>query len=624
MSIRESVRIASCALILATPSFAATVPPQARALFERHVQASGGRAAFLADSGWHAIGQLTDSGLEGRTDLWAARPARLARSERVGTLRARVGTDGRSAWSTDLTSRQVTPLEGEDRDAFIGEAWFQSERWAEEQTDARRVTLGSSAFVGDRVLQAVEVTPPIGPAKVLWFDDRTGLLSRLTHLRDQHRWDETYSAWRTMAGRKRPTRMTSGDPRFAAGFREVRIDSVVAWIPNDTLFAPPASRLRPVTWLKAKGVARLPFRYRGGHVWLRASVNGQPPADFILDTGCSLSAFDEAFARKAGLVLEGDLVVQGVGGYDTGGFARVRSVRVLAGDGDGVEVRDLQVAVVELQQEMQTFEWDKPAGLLGYDFLSRFVVEIDFDHSLVTLHDPATYQHRGGGEAIPMELRNNIPTVEVTLERACTGRFIVDVGNAFVLAVHSDQVEKCGLFGRQRPKLDQWGGGIGGGFPVTVCRLDSVRIGPFTWAEPIAGLTTYRRGGVGSTEVQGNIGTSVLDRFHCTFDYARSTLWLEPSAKHAERERYSRSGLFVTRLSGRVVVGGVVRRSPAEDAGLRPRDVIKSVNGRAIERFTQEELERVLHAGDIGSIVRVTYERDLHDHDAELTLADVL
>jgi len=167
-------------------------------------------------------------------------------------------------------------------------------------------------------------------------------------------------------------------------------------------------------------------------------------------------------------------------------------------------------------------------------------------------------------------------------------------------------------------------GGIGGAFPETVCRLDSVRIGPFSWTEPVAGLTIHHMGAAGSKDVQGNLGTSVLDRFKCTFDYARGQLWLEPGSRFALRDRFSRSGIFLVHWSGRVYVAAVVRHSPGEDAGLKVRDVVKSVNGRPAEEWTQEQLEALLDEGAIGSVVKLTVERDLVDQAVELTLADVL
>lgn len=613
------------ALLLAPLPATADQDADARAALARYVEVTGGRAAFLGDTSVHVRGRLADASLGGRFESWAAWPARYAQTEQLGTIRTRQGSDGDAAWRTDLTSRKVTVLEGKDREALLGEAWFANEQWAREDLGGGKILLGQSAFMAGRAMRAVEVIPPTGNRRYLWFDGETGLLDRITHFRDQHTWIETLSGWKTLAGRKRATLLTMGEKQWPETYRELKVDSVWSGTPiANSVFSPPASNLRPISWLKGKGVARIPFRYRSGAVWIRASVNGGAMADFILDTGCSLSAFDKTYARNTGLELEGTMVAQGVGGYDTGGFAQIRTLRVAAASGDGVEIRDLKVAVLELQNEMQTFDWNKPAGLIGYDFLSRFVVDLDFDQRILTLYEPATYVYTGGGQALPMTLHSNIPTVEITLDGGCTGRFIVDVGNAFVLSVNAGQIEKCGLFGGTRKQLQQWGSGIGGSFPVSVCRMDSVRLGPFGWTQPIVGLTTYRRGGLGSKEIQGNIGTSVLQRFHCTFDYSRGQLWLEPGQRYPEKEGYSRSGLFVTRWSGRIYVAGVVRKSPGDVAGLKPRDVLKRVNGKPIEGFTQEQLERLLEDSPVGTLVTLTIERDLRDQTLEVTLADIL
>jgi hypothetical protein len=243
---------------------------------------------------------------------------------------------------------------------------------------------------------------------------------------------------------------------------------------------------------------------------------------------------------------------------------------------------------------------------------------------VITLWDPATYTHQGPGTPIPMTLNGNIPTVEMTLNRNCKGTYIVDVGNASVLSVGAEQVMNCRLLALQHKEVQHWVGGIGGAFQENVTRLDSLRLGPFLFQEPVAGLTTHHQGSSGSLEVQGNIGTTVLERFRCTFDYARGTLWLAPAARFAEREAFTRSGLWYTRWAGVVVVFGVVKDSPAEAAGLKIRDVLRAVNGRSVEKMTAEDLDRVLRDGKAGSTIKLTYERELKEETVDLTLADVL
>lgn len=622
---RSAAALLALALLGSTPATSrAEVTTKAQALIDRYIEATGGTEALTADTLLHVKGRLTSSGLPGTFEMWWAAPDRLLLAEKKGTIRSRFAVQGETAWRTDMTSKQVAPMQGTDLDYMRSEAWFVSEQWARGAAGAT-IVRGASAFNKGRALESLVITAPAGGRKELWFDEKTGLLARITHQRDGRTGHEDVSGWKLLAGRKRWTVATSGDSLFPASFRRELVDSVRIEAPP-TGFAPPSSQLAPTAWLKKPGIARFPFRYRGGHVWVRASINGSAMSDFILDTGCTSTAVDRMWAHTNGIAFEGAMAAQGVGGYSEGGFAHARTLRVVGANGDGVEIRDLKLVALELEDDLSSEDWYKSAGLLGYDFLARFVVELDFDQRMVTLYDPATFRYAGQGAALPMTLYANIPTVEVTLNGTCKGTYIVDVGNATVLSVHTKQVERCGLLGgwSRGKTVRHWVGGVGGSFPETVCRLDSVRVGPFLWEKPIAGLTLHTWGMVGSSEIQGNLGTSVLERFKCTFDYARGTLWLEPGAKYPEADGFNRSGLWVAQWSGAVVVAAVVDGSPAAEAGLKVRDRLRSVNGVAIERWKQEDLDQLLINGATGTVVKLTIERELMPQQIELTLADVL
>lgn len=604
---------------------ASTTDPllRAREILERYVEVTGGRAALEADSVLHRTGQSVSSGMEGTWQDWRIGTDRMLKFETTGMLRQKQGFDGVTGWTTDFTSKKVGPIEGKDLDALRSTTWFESEEWARDTT--WRAVLGSAAFLSGKAMQSVMVKPPVGPKKVLWFDQGTGLLARITHTRDQYEWNEEVSGWKKLAGRKRPTIFTTGMPQFPTSFTKITVDSITATAPRErNAFARPVTTAVPVAWMGAKEKVELPFRYRSGHVWVNLSVNGAPPAEFILDTGAFNTCLDRGYAATLGLTGEGEHTAQGVGGYDTFGFTKLRSLTWATPAGVGVQVKDLRAGVIGLQNSLSSAEWGRTAGLLGYDVLSRFTLELDFDRQVLTLYDPATYKHTGPGTPIPMTLHGNIPTVELTLNGKCTGDYIVDVGNATVLTVNAEQVDACRLLWMRKKDVTHMVGGIGGVFTESVCRMDSAQIGPFHMAGPIVGLSTHHMGGSGSKEIQGNIGTSVLERFRCTFDYAGGTLWLEPGARYDEPEAFTRSGLWYTRWAGVVIVHGVVKGSPAEEAGFKIRDVLRAVNGRPIDRWTPEQLDRVLKDGKAGTQVKVTYERDLKEEAVELTLADVL
>jgi hypothetical protein len=620
---RGLARLSLCSLVVVSAASARAGVPSARAVIERYIQATGGPAALAADTVLHVFGHVTDAGMQGTFEAWTQAPARALRVDRVGTLRTKAGIDGATAWRTDLTSKRANPVEGKDLEAMRSDVWFATEQWARDSTC--KALLGQSSFLSGHALQGVDLTPPVGPMQTLWFDQKTGFLARVTHHRDQHEWNEELSVWKTLAGRKRATVAEVGMVQFPSSYHREQVDSLWAEGPKDlTAFAMPGNTATPVVWTGAKGKIELPFRYSRGHVWVKLSVNGAEPSEFILDTGAFNTCLDRSYAQTIGLSGQGEYGAQGVGGYDTFGFTPLKSVRWSNGKGASVEVPDLRAGVIGLQDATSSEEWGRTCGLLGYDVLSRFTLEIDFDRQVITLWDPATYTHQGPGTPIPMTLNGNIPTVEMTLNRNCKGTYIVDVGNASVLSVGAEQVMNCRLLTLQHKEVQHWVGGIGGAFQENVTRLDSLRLGPFLFQEPVAGLTTHHQGSAGSLEVQGNIGTTVLERFRCTFDYARGTLWLAPAARFAEREAFTRSGLWYTRWAGVVVVFGVVKDSPAEAAGLKIRDVLRAVNGRSVEKMTPEELDRVLRDGKAGSTIKLTYERELKEETVDLTLADVL
>jgi serine protease Do len=69
-----------------------------------------------------------------------------------------------------------------------------------------------------------------------------------------------------------------------------------------------------------------------------------------------------------------------------------------------------------------------------------------------------------------------------------------------------------------------------------------------------------------------------------------------------------------------IVVERVEPGSPADKAGLRPGDVITSVNGKPV--LTGNDLVNPIVATPIGGSVQVTYVRDKQSHDASVGVAD--
>ncbi len=74
-------------------------------------------------------------------------------------------------------------------------------------------------------------------------------------------------------------------------------------------------------------------------------------------------------------------------------------------------------------------------GLLGFDFISRFVIEIDYVTNTISLHEPNSFKYSGSGEIVPLTLLEDdsggkVPLVQVKITQqgraAIEGKFIAD------------------------------------------------------------------------------------------------------------------------------------------------------------------------------------------------------
>ncbi|HEY6865926.1 MAG TPA: aspartyl protease family protein [Candidatus Eisenbacteria bacterium] len=625
---RTAALVAIALLVAGASAARAEIQDRARPVVERYLAATGGSAARVAETTLRFRGRIVAAGLTGRWEMWLAAPDHWARRMTLGSLRLREGFDGTTAWHTDLSGKEVTVLSGSEASEARAEGWFLNERWALEDQGGGRIRAGSTAFGASASYDVIDVVPPVGRSRRMFIDQKTGLITRVVEDVDQQTVEERPGAYRKLGGRLRatvyaaPTLLPSDRP-----IERMTVDSV--WV-NPTLdpalFSPPKVAERPIAWRGGSGAVRAPFAYDARAVLVKVSINGAPPADFILDTGASMTAIDRDYAETLGLTPEGKASTQGIAASAEMQFARVGSIALAADSSASAGLRDFRVALLDLAKGSEAMLWRKPAGLLGADFLSRFVLELDYDSLTVTLTDPARFEYRGGGAGIPFELHAGVPVVQMTLNGGCSGRFLVDVGNSFQFVVHGSSVRSCQLFNRgPRREVEVEGGGVGGGFEATLCRLDSLRIGPYSCAQPVAALTLHSQGGIGSKEFAGNIGNTVLERFRCTFDYPHRTLYLEPGQRFAEREHVSRVGAMFARVGDDVMAGTILHGSAAYDAGLRWYDKIVAIDDRPLDQWTREELDRVLAEGAVGSVHRITYRRlDEPEATVEVKLKDVL
>jgi hypothetical protein len=602
----------------------ASITPDAQAVVERYLKAVGGREAVASERSLHVKGTISAFGLAGTIESWTQRPDRSASVTTIGPFTIREAVDGATAWRVDQNGK-FTRLDGKDLEDALASAYFENDLWVTpDQGGAAIAKVGAERdSAGSYVV--LEVTPPVGRPRRLWFSEKTGLLDRVVSKRDQQTMTDFMFDYRTVAGRKRPHGNRLEVEGMAMNTARLTLDSV--WV-NPTMdpstFTAAETAVSDTRFLAGRGPATIPVAYRVRHVWLKASVNGAAPEEFLLDTGASITVIDSAYAAQHGMKTEGQIGVTGAGAAGGASFASLDSIVVRGADGNGVVVAGQKVGVLALNAHLEPFFWKPVAGVLGYDFISRFVMTVDYDRQVLTLRDPKGFHYEGNGAALPMTMAGNIPVVKAQLDGDLDGDFRLDVGSGSTVDLHSPFVRKQDLKSRVGKTIDVLGGGFGGTFTSSLCRMKRFQLGKYSWNEPLAVLSQAETGGLASEDYAGNIGNHVLERFVCTFDYEHRMVYLEPGRRIAQRDQFSLAGFQMAKFGDRFTAMQVLSGSAADKAGLRSGDRVVAIDGKPVTADRGEELRAMFEDGKPGTKHTLDIVRDGKKKKLNLTMAEML
>ena len=131
-------------------------------------------------------------------------------------------------------------------------------------------------------------------------------------------------------------------------------------------------------------VGETPASFRQGLIFVRATVGDGPEGVFLLDTGAGESVIDARYAAATHVKLGDPLTLRGGGGARDARQGEDVHLRLPGGQSGLIDptVADLSAVASGMGQRLD--------GILGDDFLSQFVVELDYRRRRVALRAPET------------------------------------------------------------------------------------------------------------------------------------------------------------------------------------------------------------------------------------------
>ncbi|MFO8013645.1 MAG: PDZ domain-containing protein [Phycisphaerae bacterium] len=348
--------------------------------------------------------------------------------------------------------------------------------------------------------------------------------------------------------------------------------------------------MRPRATGEPNIIARFAFRPDALLIALPVTMDGEEHL-FILDTAATWCVFDESLRHRLG-----DSVGSQVAGtadkptrFNLYSPPNASLGPIDLGEGGPVVCFDMTMIRYSTGLDVR--------GIVGMSVLRDYVVQIDPDHSEVRFLESDHGAYPEWGEAIPLKMRHGAPFVPARLPPDSESEFLLDTAMARSVGLPEPVFDKV-VRELDLTTVDALAATAAGTMFYREARLPVVTVGSFVCEDLILGRTSVP-----------TLGWGWMRRFRATLDFPGRKMYLVKGTEWGECDEADMSGLHLLRVRGRTVVHTVDEGSPAEEAGIRPNDIILSVNGIAAPAAEIWELRDVLQRED-GKQITLVLRRD--------------
>jgi hypothetical protein len=327
----------------------------------------------------------------------------------------------------------------------------------------------------------------------------------------------------------------------------------------------------------SKLITSFPFRIlTGGVILLKAKVNDYPDSlNFVLDTGSGGISLDSITVEEFKIpVVQSDKTIKGIGGIRKVSFLYDASLKL-----PGLQVDKLNFHVNDYSLLTSVYGI-KIDGIIGYSFLSRYIVNVNYDSLIIKVYSIGEYKYPSGGYILnPMFTALPIQTLRFTDNGKFYSKFYLDTGAGLNFLLSERYVSDSSVLKRRKkePKLTQ-AEGVGGRTSMRVTTVTEVKLGPYRFRKVPTYLFKDENNITNYPYLGGLIGNDLLRRFNTTFNYVKQEVHIIPNTHYRDDFDYAYHGLSLYYIDKQIVVDDVVPGSPADKAGFMKDDVVIALN----------------------------------------------
>lgn len=319
---------------------------------------------------------------------------------------------------------------------------------------------------------------------------------------------------------------------------------------------------------------------KGGDLILPVTFKGKEYS-FFLDTGCSHTVFDTSLKHELGDVKRIERGLTASGPMEAELFDAPEAFLGPFNMQDCGEVSCINLRMMSL------IEGKRISGVIGMNFLRKYVIQIDFDKGVISFLQPINAQNPDWGEELEINYDSiGWPHITGNIHDGIKVDFVIDTGNNSTGDLGS-KIFKEIISKKEMKTSETLAATAAGTIRLREARITNLSLGSFEYQDLIFGEGIF-----------SCLGLSFLSRHLVTLDFQNNRIYLKKGNDFKKIDETDMSGLHLLRISNKTIVHSVDEGSPAQKAGIRAKDVILKVGDRDANEYEMWELAQLKKSGD--------------------------
>ncbi len=322
-------------------------------------------------------------------------------------------------------------------------------------------------------------------------------------------------------------------------------------------------------------ITTVPFRMlSGGIILMKAKLSQFPDTlNFIFDTGSGGISLDSMTTLTLGVKTAlSDKTIRGIAGIRQVKFAYNQRLHL-----PGLTVDSLDFHINDYDVLSSAYG-EKIDGIIGYSFIRRYILKIDYDSSKMYVYTKGTIKYPKGGFFLrPLLTTIPVMTADVKDAREIRSRFYFDTGAGMCLLLSEDFAADSMFVRPKRRWYTTQAEGLGGKAPMRQGVIKQIKIGPYKFRNIPTYIFEDQYNVTSYPYLGGLIGNDLLRRFNLIINYEKRDIYMTPNSHFKDVFDYSYTGIGMYVINGEIRIIDVMPGSPAEQAGFKPEDIIMAV-----------------------------------------------